>query len=318
MNTLSIPPRTNSPRIGLALSCGGARGLAHVGVIQVLEESGIHVDVISGASMGAYVGCLWAAGYDGQDLQRFAAEIASPKDLWHRLDLVIPPVKGLFLGNGIRSRLAEALRGATFETLERELHVVAADIETLERRVFNTGDVARAVHASFAIPGICVPVEIDGHRYVDGGVVDPLPVGILAGLGCDHIIAVSVIPSMREVVMGLGEPELIHPPGMIRRCLSALNRSCNVFAKGNVVDTLRRSLTAAEVRMAHTSARRASIVIRPAVQSAAWHDYHRFPNYIELGRRAAEANLPALRALLSTPPMKGERHETEPHALVHS
>ncbi len=91
MNTLStLSPRTlPRPRIGLALSSGGARGLAHVGVIQVLEENNIPVDVIAGASMGAYVGSLWAAGHDGAALHKFAAEIASPKDLW-RKRLTIP------------------------------------------------------------------------------------------------------------------------------------------------------------------------------------------------------------------------------------
>lgn len=311
MNTLStLSPRTlPRPRIGLALSSGGARGLAHVGVIQVLEENKIPVDVIAGASMGAYVGSLWAAGYDGAALQKFAAEIASPKDLWRRLDLVIPPVKGLFFGHGIRSRLALALLRATFESLPRELYVVAANLDTLERHVFHTGDVAMAVHASFAIPGICVPVEIDDTRYVDGGIVDPLPVGILEGAGCDITIAVSVIPSMSEIQSGLADPALEETPGFLRRWMGTFNRSWNVFARGNVIDTLRRSITAAEVRMAHTSARRANVVIRPDVRRDAWHDYHRYTNYIELGRRAAEASLPAIRALLSTPKMKGDRHE---------
>jgi NTE family protein len=311
MNELPMYPSfATRPRIGLALSCGGARGLAHVGVIQVLEENDIPVDVIAGTSMGAYVGCLWAAGYDGKELEHFAAEIGSPKDLWRRLDLVIPPVKGLFLGNGIRERLEAALKGATFDCLQRELHVVAANIDTLERKVFSAGDVAMAVHASFAIPGICVPVEIDGYRYVDGGIVDPLPVGILSGVGCDLTIAVTVVPSMSDVQMAGAAVTEEAIPNVLVRSLRAINRSFNVFAHGNVIDTLRRSITAAEIRMAHTSARRASMVIRPAVTGSAWHDYHRYPNYIELGRRAAEASLPALFELLSNHNMKGDRHET--------
>lgn len=306
----SPTPYPRSPRIGLALSCGGSRGLAHVGVIQVLEENHIPIHVISGASMGAYVGSLWAAGYDGSALEKFAAEIASPRDLWRRLDLVIPPTKGLFKGEGIRSRLAHALHGATFADLQKDLLVIAADLDTLERRVFHTGDVASAVHASFAIPGICVPVEINGQRYVDGGIVDPLPVGVLANAGCDIIIAVSVVPTFLQLQQNRGggfQPS--SPTPWTSRLLQFLNQSINVFAKGNVIDTLRRSLSAAEVRMAHTSERRATIVIRPEVGGNAWHDYHRYPNYIELGRRAALASLPALLEIISTTSTKGERHE---------
>lgn len=286
-----------------------------MGVIQVLEENGIGVDVISGTSMGAYVGALWAAGYNGTELAAFAAEIRRPKDLWSRLDLAIPPVRGLFFGTAIRMRLAAALRGATFADLARELYVVATNLDTYERCIFSGGDVALAVHASFAIPGVCVPVEIDGRRYVDGGVVDPLPCGVLERAGCDVILAVSVVPSMEEIACGLTETVKAPSRNPLRRMFAAVNRSVNVFAAGNVVDTMRRSVTCAEIRLARTSARKAHVLIRPPVQTAAWHDYHRFQDYIESGRQAAEAQLPAIRARLSVNPSTGGDHETNYPAL---
>ncbi len=304
----SIPPV--GPRIGLALSCGGARGLAHVGVIQVLEENRIPVDIIAGSSMGAYVGSLWAAGFNGSDLEKFASEMGRPRALWHRLDLALPPVQGLFKGNGIRARLAESLKGATFRSLRKELRVIAANVDTLERHVFRTGDVATAVHASFAIPGICVPVEINGTRYVDGGVVDPLPVGILRGERCDIVIAVSVIPTLAELEVGHTSLRSAPVHGYVRRFLAYLNRSWNVFARGNVIDTMRRALAASEIRMVQTSARRADVLIRPVMPHPFWHDYHHYEDYIALGRRAAEAALPAIQALLTQHQRKGDRHET--------
>jgi NTE family protein len=302
------------PRVGLALSSGGARGLAHVGVIQVLEEAGIPVDVVAGASMGAYVGSLWSAGYGGEELYHFAAEIARPRDLWRRLDLAILPVKGLFHGHGVRRRLESALHGMKFSELCRELHVVAANLDTLERQIFTSGDVARAVHASFAIPGICVPVEIDGCRYVDGGVVDPLPVGILKRAGCDVVIAVTVIPRFSE--MALCKPAETTAAGLVHRGIRALNRALNVFAKGNVVDTLRASLYAAQIRIAHASEAQADVVVRAVRHTNAWHDYHHYEDYIETGRQAAELVLPQIRALLSTQIMKGQTHETEPESCL--
>ncbi|MGI8601617.1 MAG: patatin-like phospholipase family protein [Verrucomicrobiales bacterium] len=297
------------PRVGLALSSGGARGLAHVGVIQVLEENGIAIDVIAGASMGAYVGALWAAGYSGRELQEFAAEIRSPRDLWGRLDLALPPVRGLFHGRMIKERLAAALKGASFADLLRELHVVAANLDTYERRVFSSGDVATAVHASSAVPGVCVPVEVEGCRYVDGGIVDPVPVGVLADLNCDRIIGVSVIPTFEDIARGAAPDPETPPVRPFRSRLKRLNRSFNVFADGNVVDTLRRSVLSAQIRLAHHSRHRADVLLRPQIVSTRWHDYHNYLHYIEMGRKAALAQLPALLALADRTLSKGGSNE---------
>ncbi len=286
------PPLHRKIRIGLALSSGGARGLAHVGVIQVLEENGITIDAVAGASMGAYVGALWAAGYTGAELAGFAGEITSRRELWRRLDLALPPVRGLFYGEGLRLRLATSLRGATFAELGKELHVVATDLDTLQRRVFTAGDVAAAVHASAAVPGLCVPVEWDGHRYSDGGIVDPVPVEVLRDAGCTHVVAVNVLPTTRQVKRGLTRPAPLR-----RRWLSRLNRSLNVFAPGNVVDLLRRAIFAGQIRLAERAAAGADVVIQPSSEGTRWHDYHLHAAYIEAGRRAAEAALPQLLAL---------------------
>jgi NTE family protein len=277
----------------LALSSGAARGLAHIGVIQVLEENGIEVDAVAGSSMGAYVGALWAAGRSGRELETFAAEIGGPRDLWRRLDLAIPPVRGLIRGHGVRRRLAEGLDHATFAGLKRRLFVVAADLDTLQRRVFTEGDVAEAVHASAAIPGLCVPVEINGHRYGDGGVVDPLPVGVLRSAGCDRVIAVNVLPSVSDVAQGLTATPPRRPGGLLGR----INRSVNVFAAGNVVEVLRRSVFSAQIRLAEESERQADVNIQVSLPSSRWHDYHRHASYIALGRDAAAGVLPALLAL---------------------
>lgn len=279
-------------RIGLALSSGGARGLAHVGVIQVLEENGISIDAIAGASMGAYVGALWAAGYTGAELANFASEITSRRELWRRLDLALPPVRGLFYGDGLRRRLAVALQDATFNDLERELHVVATDLDTLQRLVFTSGDVAHAVHASAAVPGLCVPVELGGRQCSDGGIVDPVPVEVLRDAGCTHVIAVNVLPTTRQVRRGT-----TRSAPLPRRWLSRVNRSINVFAPGNVVDLLRRAIFAGQIRLAERAAAGADVIIHPVAIGSRWHDYHLHAAYIAAGRRAAEEALPQLLAL---------------------
>lgn len=304
---VDVPPGpATPPKTGLALSSGAARGLAHVGVIQVLEENGIAIDAVAGASMGAYVGALWAAGYSGKEMEGFAAEIATPRDLWNRLDLAVPPVKGLIYGRSIRARLADALHDVTFAELSHELHVVTTNIDTFQRRVFREGDVAEAVHASAAVPGLCVPVEIGGERYIDGGVVDPLPVGVLRKAGCDVVIAVNVLPSIKDVSRGLAAAK----PRADLPWLSRLNRAVNVFAPGNVIETLRRAVFSSQIRLAEDAAHEADAVIRPAA-SARWHDYHRYADYIAAGRRAAQDMLPDLFAL-TRDPHPPESHENDP------
>ena len=191
--------------VGLALSSGAAKGLSHIGVIQVLEENGIDVDIVAGASMGAYVGAAWAFGLDGQKLEKLAREMESPWAFWKLIDPAFPPRQGFVRGLAVKKRLMKSIGHVRFAELARPFRVVATNLETLERVVFSSGEVADAVHASIAVPGICVPVILNGETYIDGGIVDPLPVDVLRELGVRRIIAVNAIPT----------------PDRIRYCLQA-------------------------------------------------------------------------------------------------
>ncbi|HWB07150.1 MAG TPA: patatin-like phospholipase family protein [Verrucomicrobiales bacterium] len=283
------------PKVGLALSAGAARGLAHVGVIQVLEEHSIPVHAVAGSSMGAYVGALWCAGKSGHDLQNLAAEIPTRWALFRLLDPALPPFSGIFRGNRLRARLDEDLHGATFADLKKEFYVTASDIASHELYVIKSGSVAMAVHASAAVPGLCVPVILDGRELVDGGVVDPLPVDVLRDAGCEIIISSSVVPSPAEVSAGM------EGIGHLPRSWLA---KWNPFSAGNLIDILRRSITSAQIRTASMSECFADIVLRPHTAGTQWHDYHHWRHYIDLGRAAAEEKLPALvelTAATSTP-----------------
>jgi len=290
-----------SPRLGLALSSGGARGLAHVGVLQVLEEHGIEVHAISGSSMGAYVGSLWAAGFSGKDLEMLASEIHDRRQLWKLADPIVPPLTGLFRGLKAKKHLERSLGELAFETLDRQLLVIAVDIDTKERLVIRKGRISDAVHASCAMPGIIAPVRLEGRRCVDGGVVDPVPAGALRKFSeVDRVIAVSVIPTFSEIDAGL-DPEFDDPVPRHRRLASAFNRHFNLLAPGNVVDTFRQSIRAAQIRIAHESVRHADLVLRPEHFSAKWHDYANFDRFIQAGRKVALERLPEIRRLLGLP-----------------
>ena len=273
------------PRIGLVLSSGAARGLAHIGVIQVLEEMGVPVYAVAGCSMGAYVGALWNYGCDGDELERLAATINRPRDLLGLIDPVFPPGRGLIRGTKIRARLMGTIGETLFPELKRPLRVVATRLDTFERAVFSHGRVADAVHASLAIPGVCVPVELNGAHYSDGAILDPLPIDILRRMGCDCVIAVSVIPKVSDLSTECGHFFNKERPWL---------QGFNPFGRGNFVDTLRRSVLSAEIRLAHEASREADILIAPEVREHGWHDYRQWAFYIERGREAALEQAEAL------------------------
>lgn len=283
-------------QVGLALSSGAARGLSHIGVIQVLEENGIEVDVVAGSSMGAYVAAAWGAGHGGQELEGFARELEGYRGQWRLLDLSLYPRRGFLLTNRVRKRLEETIGPVHFSDMARPIRVVATRLDTLERKVFAGGSVVDAVLASIAIPGICVPVTLDGISYTDGGICDPLPVDVLTEMGINKIIAVNTIAT--PDVLRCCKDEMVRDD---RGVLRKLNELFNFFAPGNAFDTMMRSIHAAQTRLAESSCKRANIVLRPYSCGSRWYDFGNPSRYIPLGREAAEAQMPTIRALIDSP-----------------
>jgi len=311
--------------VGVALSSGAAKGFAHIGVIQVLEENGIEVDVVAGASIGAYIGALWTYGHDGTKLEALARELESRWGFWGLLDPVFPPRQGFLRGFALRKRLMRSIGDAHFADLARPLRVVAGNLATLDRTVFATGEVAPIVHASMAVPGICVPVMIDGEAYIDGGIVDPVPVDLLRDMGAARVIAVNTIPAPDRLRHGgarrNGQPpaERNTPlPGRVRklfRKVLPLDKQLNYFAPGNLFEIVVRSVHGAQARLADASCRLADLVLHPDVSDDRWLDCRNPGRFITLGREVAERNLEQIKALVET---KKINHETEftPRALA--
>jgi NTE family protein len=290
--------------VGLALSSGAAKGFAHVGVLQVLEENGLEVDVVAGASMGAYVGSLWAYGCDGRELERLSRELEGRWALWTLIDPAFPPRRGFLRGYAVKRRLMRSIAHTRFADLVRPLRIVAANLSTLERVVFSSGEVATAVHASSAVPGICVPVTAEGETYADGGIVDPLPVDILREMGVGRVIAVNVIPTPDRIRCAiLAELERKQcsetTARKLLRKLFPLNRQMNYFARGNLLEILMRSLHGAQIRMAEASCEMADVVLRPEIYDDSWLDYRNPGKFIALGRQEAERHLDEIKALMN-------------------
>jgi NTE family protein len=291
-------------QVGLALSSGAAKGFAHIGVIQVLEENGIEVDIIAAASMGAYIGALWAHGCDGKEMEQLARELEGRWRVWTLIDPVFPPRQGFLRGYAVKKRLIRSIGNERFGDLARPLRVVAGNLETLERVVFAGGEVAAAVHASIAVPGICVPITIDGETYIDGGIIDPLPVDVLREMGVSRVIAVDAIPTPDRIGYGLqAERELARQNDTrLRRLFGKtlpLEQQLNYFARGNLFEILMRSLHGAQIRVAEASCLLADLVLRPDICDDRWTDCRNPGRFIKLGREVTERHLEEIKTLVA-------------------
>jgi NTE family protein len=207
---------TASSTIGLALSGGGARGLAHLGVLQVLEEAGVPVDVVAGTSMGGIVACLYAAGIPIRDLIAFSkkvgiADLASPDPNWC----------GLFGHEKTAHLLADLLSrdDIAFEDLDIPAAVVCTDIQTGELVILRQGLIIPAMLATSAFPIIFSPVHHQGRWLVDGGVLNNLPVDVVRRMGAERVVGVN-LPA--DVDLSLRDEEMWR--GLSLRRLRLLSR----------------------------------------------------------------------------------------------
>ncbi len=179
-------------KIGYALGGGSARGLAHIGVLKVLEENGIYPDVISGTSIGAIVGALYAGGQKPLEMEQLVLGL-NWKKLITLVDMTIP-VSGLFQGKKVVALLKSIIGDLTFEQLAYTFSCVATNIINGEQVVIKEGSLIEAIRASISIPGIFTPVFTSGRYLVDGGLVNSVPVSVCREMGADIVIGVNVIP----------------------------------------------------------------------------------------------------------------------------
>jgi NTE family protein len=259
------PAQKPRPKVALALGGGAARGFAHIGVIKVLEQHGITVDMVAGTSAGSVVGALYAAGNDGFALQRLALgmEEGVLAD-WSISGITRGVLKGELLENWVNERV----RGRGLERLNRPFAVVATDLATGDAVVFRSGNTGTAVHASSAVPGAFKPVRIGGRDYVDGGLTHPVPVRAARAMGADIVIAVDVSQQPRN-----GKPDDLG--SILLQTFAIMGRS---IAQGELKE--------------------ADIVIRPQATQAGTDFAARHEIILE-GERAALAALPALREKLA-------------------
>jgi NTE family protein len=179
------------PKIGLALSGGGARGLAHIGVIKALERESIPVQYLAGTSMGGVIAAGYAAGMSAANLEQEARDFTRPRQLLRLMDAGFPG-QGLLRGNRLQEYFETRLGNRTFSDLECALALIAVDLNSRQEIVLREGPLDIALRATTAVPGLFAPVEVGAHRLVDGGLLNNLPVDAVRKLGAEFVIAIDV------------------------------------------------------------------------------------------------------------------------------
>lgn len=272
--------------VGIAMSSGAARGFAHVGVLQVLEERGVPFDYLCGTSMGGITALTYGRCENAQETERFLQGFLGGNSKIR--DTRMWPGISLFGGHKIARAARETFGERSFADLSRPIAVVAADIAGGERAVLDRGPVAPAILATSAIPGFFPPIKHDGRVLVDGGIVSRVPVDVLNRRRCGLKIAVNVLPSARQVPDG--------DPVRLERLWAQMNRSLGlkrVF--GHSWELLGSWGSTLE-------AMRADVVIAPDTPPRAGFDFDRFPELVERGRISARERVDgivdAVRAML--------------------
>ena len=258
----AVPQRP--PRLGLALGGGAARGFAHIGVIQVLEENGIKADLVVGTSAGSLVAALYASGRTGLDM----GTLAQTMDEGAITDWAFP-ARGLIRGEALARYVREQTGGVAIEQMKMPLGIVATDLDSGAGVLFRRGDTGVAVRASSAVPAVFQPVQIGTREYVDGGLVSPVPVRYARQMGADLVLAVDISnPPEGAVTSDLMK--------MLLQTFAIMSRSINQF-----------------------ELREADLVLRPALAGVSSADFTARRRAIIAGREAALKALPELRARIA-------------------
>lgn len=253
------------PRVGLALGGGAARGFAHVGVIQVLEEAGIKPDLVVGTSAGSLVAALYASGRNAQQLQQAALGMEEAAFA----DWTLPFFnRGVLRGEALARYVNTQVGNRLIEDMPLPLGIVATNLNTGQGVLFQRGDTGKAVRASSAVPALFLPVKIGAHEFVDGGLVSPVPVRYARQMGAEVVVAVDISAAPE------GNPSA-DPLQVLLQTFAIMGKSINTWELKD-----------------------ADLVVRPALVGMGGGDFAGRRRAIEAGRTAMQAALPQLRTAM--------------------
>jgi len=261
------PTASYPPSIGVALGGGFARGIAHIGVLKVLEEEGIPIHAIAGTSVGALIGACYCSGLSPAEMEEIGLKTRFASFARWTLSRC-----GFASSDRMVTYLTRTLKCQTFEGFRIPLGVTATDFNTGEGVLFRTGSVIDPVRASCSYPGMFLPIEIGGRYLVDGMLSHPVPTRPVRDMGADKVLAV-------------------HLKG----------KWSNGGAPRHLFDVIGQSFAIAQDAMASTWRNAADLVVEPEVSDYAYDDFKRAADLIEVGESAMRKALPAVKKWLEAP-----------------
>lgn len=293
--------------VGLVLGSGAAFGLAHVGVLKVLERERIPIDVIAGSSIGALVGSVYAVSHSAAAVEKMALEIDAKLLFGRLMDFSFYPVRGLLSSRGVMKHLRRMLGDATFESSRIPLKVTGMNLSTRQSIIFQSGLILDAVRASIAIPAIFQPVFIAGDTIIDGGILNPLPIKALHDAGVNKVIAVNVFPNTKDTLerrliyeeAAQKEADRVRQKGALAKLSWRVRKKIIKFFFPNVFDILMNTIQYMESEIAEIEGSAADVLIRPVLPTATWVDFYKPEPFIRRGEEETLKLLPKIKALVA-------------------
>jgi len=298
--------KQNRPKVGLALSSGGAKGVAHLGVLKVFEKENIPIDMIVGTSIGALIGGIYISGVEIEEMEKIALDM-NWKQLLRLTDLT-RPTTALVNGQKIENFINFLVNDKTFDDTKISFAAVAADVLSGKEVVLKKGLITDAIRASISTPVIFTPVKRGNKLLVDGGVVNPLPADVVRKMGADVVIAINLLTEtsaknrfshlsetsngeiITREIKEKGFPEIVY--SRLKTSVKKRLRPPTVFQLAmRSVDLMQRELSEAKIQFA-------DFVIAPQIEDVSYYDFPKANELITLGERAAEKAIPDIKKIL--------------------
>lgn len=287
--------------VGLALGVGVAYGFCHIGVLKVIEEENIPIDVIVGSSMGAIIASLWATGRSSREILEITGEFKEPKYIWGIIDLTFP-FAGFIKGNKLYKFLKKCFGNKTFYDVRLPLKIVASDIKHKEPIIIEKGLLIDALMASCAMPGVFMPFMSKEAILFDGGIIHPLPTEPLFMMGVNKIIAVNVTPSRIDITRQkekLKEQLIQTYDAAKKRKWFDLKSYLKDKLRLNILNTVFSSIEFMQSEIAHKEAELADIVLHPDTSGLHWLELSKSKEFAKRGEEEARKNLDSILKLVN-------------------